>query len=65
MKRFSAKYIVLMGVLMRKINVSLFIDLTALYMNTELTFVSICGLMVIGNKVFTYSAWEFYYHLVR
>ena len=39
-----------MRVLMHKSNVSLFIDLIALYMNPLVTFVIIYGLIFIGNR---------------
>ena len=48
-----------MRVLTYKIDVSLFIDLIALYMNPNATFVTMYDLMVIGNRLFTYSTCDF------
>ena len=41
-----------MRVLTYKIDVSLFIDLIALYMNPNATFVTMYDLMIIGNRLF-------------
>ena len=51
--------------LMHKIDVNLFIDIIALYMNPQATFVTIYGLIVTGNRLFTYSTWKFYCHLMQ
>ena len=46
------------------INVSIFIDIIALYFSLKAALTKVYGLMVIGNRRFRYSACEFCYDFV-